>query len=627
MLALLLVAVTALEIDGTFLDPDYYPRELREADIYEFALVEVTTSALDEGRNLTPEDLGTAKLEENPLITLGLTTEEIVSSLNRAIPPEWVQSVVEQLFDGIGQYIAGRRDEFTVTIRAGDQVVAMVSEIKPLLRNADAYNLLFAELIHPAIEDSLAEKMPLGLNVTSDRLAESARKVISPEWVQAEVEKALDEITPYIVGERDGFEIKVELSDRVGIALAEVKGLLRDVNAYDLLYDEVIEPAIVDSLAGRGGLPAGIVLTNEEVTSALRQVAPPSWVRDQAERVIDQVGPYLTGTADTLSVDISLVENKRDARGVIEELARRKFREEVNRLPPCTSDAESARVLLGGLDRLPQCMPSGDRARQTEDFLVRIENGLANSVATSVVGAIPDSVTFTDTNLRETLGQAGAVENIDLLDDVREIIGRGWTYTERDLREDVFEVWGDNGVERLDDARAFLTDEWSYTEADFRADMVEIGDLNTLSDFDRARGGLKWAKRLRLLIYVPVILLLLVIGFLGGRSWPHRIGWAAAFLVAASALIYIVSGPAYGSSIESRIDNTWNDAVSEIDFNGEFPITESLVREKILEMVQSIADGFASGIAAKSLILLAIGLAALGVAVGWKVLVESRRRS
>ena len=304
LLALLVVAVTALEIDGTFLDPDYYTQELRDADIYEFALVDVTTSALNEGRNLTPEDLGTAKLDENPLVTLGLTTAEIVSSLNRAIPPEWVQSVVEQLFDGIGQYMAGRRDEFTVTIRAGDQVVAMVSEIKSLLRKADAYNLLFAELTHPAIEDSLAEKMPLGLNVSSDRLAESARIVVSPEWVQAEVEDALDEITPYIVGERDGFEIKVELSDRVEIALAEVKGLLRDVDAYDLLYDEVIEPAVVDSLAGRGGLPAGIVLTDEEVTSALKQVAPPRWVRDQA-------GPYLTGTADTLSVDISLVENKR----------------------------------------------------------------------------------------------------------------------------------------------------------------------------------------------------------------------------------------------------------------------------------------------------------------------------
>ena len=271
-------------------------------------------------------------------------------------------------------------------------------------------------------------------------------------------------------------------------------------------------------------------------------------------------------------------------------------------------------------------MPSGDRARQIEDFLVRIENGLANSVATSVVGAIPDSVTFTDTALRETLGRAGAAENIVLLDDVREIIGRGWTYTDRDLREDIFEVWGDNGVKRLDDARDFLTDEWSYTEADFRADIVEAGDPDTLRDFDRGRDILKWAKRLRLLTYVPVILVLVAIGFLGGRSWSHRIGWAAAFLVAASALIFIVSGPANSSSIESRLDSAWNDAVSEIDFNGDFPITESLVRDKILETAQSTADGFASGIAVKSLILLAIGLVALGVAVGWRVLVESRRR-
>ena len=183
LLALLMVALTALEIDGTFLDPEFYPRQLSEANIYKFVLVDVTTSALEEGRALTPEELGTTKLDENPLVTLGLTTEEIVASLNRAIPPEWVQSVVEQLIDGIGPYITGRRDEFTVAVRAGDQVVTMVSEIKSLLRRADAYDLLFAELVDPAIEDSLAEKMPFGLNVTSVRLAESARRVISSEWV------------------------------------------------------------------------------------------------------------------------------------------------------------------------------------------------------------------------------------------------------------------------------------------------------------------------------------------------------------------------------------------------------------------------------------------------------------
>ena len=428
------------------------------------------------------------------------------------------------------------------------------------------------------------------------------------------------------MGERDGFEIKVELTDRVEIALAEVKGLLRDVNAYDLLYDEVIEPAIVNSLAGGGVLPAGIVLTDEEVTSALRQVAPRRWVQDQAERIIGEAGPYLTGTSDTLSVDVSLVENKREARGVIVELAQRKFREAVNGLAVCVSEVESAKALIGVFEQLPKCLPPGELPQELGNYLNRIEAGITDGVETFVIGAIPDTVTFTDASLRETLDRAGALENIDLLDDLREIIGTGWTYTEKDLREDIFEAWGDSGANDLDDIRAFLTDEWSYTEADFRADMVEAGDASTLRDFDRARDGLEWAKRLRLLIFVPVVLVLVAIGFLGGRSWSHRIRWAAAFLVTASTLIYIGSGPLSGSTIEPRLDDAWHDAVSEIDFNGDFPITERLVRDKILDMAQTVADGFASGIATKSLILLAFGMVVLGGSLGWKRLVAGRRR-
>jgi hypothetical protein len=226
-----------------------------------------------------------------------------------------------------------------------------------------------------------------------------------------------------------------------------------------------------------------------------------------------------------------------------------------------------------------------------------------------------------------TLDQAGAADNIDLLDDLRMIIGTGWTYSERDLREDITEAWGDDGVERLDDARAFLADEWSYTEADFRADIVEAGDPGTLRNFDRARDGLKSAKRLRLLIYVPVILVLVAIGLLGGRSWRHRVAWAAAFLVATSALIYIAAGPVYGPTFESRLDDALTNEVDQIELNDNFPITERLARDKILEVSISIAGGFAAGIATKSLILLVIGLVTLGVAVGWNVLVESRRRA
>ena len=164
-LVLLLLTLVMLQVSDTFLDPDYYTERLSEANIYEFALNDLLASAIDERRVWEAEELarreqpdaaGTGQsVTSTPLISSGLTTAEIVASVNRAVPPDWVQELAEQSFDEIGRYLMGERDEFVVTVRAGQQVPILVDEIKSLLRKADAYNLLYDREVIPAIESSL----------------------------------------------------------------------------------------------------------------------------------------------------------------------------------------------------------------------------------------------------------------------------------------------------------------------------------------------------------------------------------------------------------------------------------------------------------------------------------------
>ena len=118
---LLLLTLMFLQVNDTFLDPDFYPEEMRKADVYEFVLVDLLTSAIDERRELERQKVGEG-LEETPLITSGLSTQDIVLSVNRAVPPVWVQGLVEQSFDQVGRYLTGERDEFEFTLRAGEQV-------------------------------------------------------------------------------------------------------------------------------------------------------------------------------------------------------------------------------------------------------------------------------------------------------------------------------------------------------------------------------------------------------------------------------------------------------------------------------------------------------------------------
>ena len=593
LFVLLFVALVVLQVGGTFLDPGFYPKELAKADFYEFLLVEVTTSALDEARELDVEDLP-GELSQNPLVALNLSTAEIVTSLNTAIPPEWVQSIVEQLLDELGSYVTGRSDEFEVTIQAGDQVLVMVGELSSLMRRADFYNFMFEDLVNPAIEDVLADELPLGLTVTTEQLESSVRSVVTREWIENQVDATLDEVTPYFIGRSDEFEIRLVLEDRIAIAIAEVKRLLLETDTYDLLYDEVVEPLIIEFVGESIDLPLGFEITSEEIISAMREVAPPSWVQAQATTIIDDASPYITGEVDTFAVTVSLATNKVAAVNVLEDLADKKVS-----------------------DRL-----AGLRSGILRDGLERGAANIVRSVGPSIINRIPDSITFTESDLRDALSQQGTTENLDLLDDLREIIRDGWTYTDVDLREDIREAFidsdGDEAIDRLDDIRAFLADGWTYTDVDFREDLEDDRDVLSWINFFRSLSS--WARRLQFLIYLPTLAVLVGIGFLGGRNWSSRIAWGAGALVVVSAIIFMSFGATYGILTDSPYEELKQEVLAEIDPDDDFDTTLLLVIDKGFDMGKSVIDGFSSGVTTRAVILLLIGLITLGASLYWSTI-------
>ena len=716
LIVLVLLALILLQVSDTFIKPSYYSNELDKADIYEFLLVDLLTSALDDARELEPGEFG-SRLDSNPLVSSGLTTEDIVSSINRALPPQFVQEQVEQVFDQLGRYIAGERDDFEVTILAGEQAKVLVAEISALIRKSDAYNVLFDEVISPEADKALDQELPFGLKVSGADLVESARVVVPREWVETQIDHVLDETTPYLVGESDTFEIRIALVDRIELALAEVKELLRKVEAYDLLYDEVIEPEVGKQLGEAVELPFGFSITNDEVLSALREVAPVEWVQGEAERLIDEAGPYLSGKTDRFAIDISLVDNKRDARRVIIEIATRKFTDALKGLSPCTL-AQLRNFDLSGLTTIPECLPP---LVEPDLIMEQLTGSVNDAVDSLVLNAVPNSFLFTDANLRETLAIAGAEDNLELIDDVREIVGDGWTYDQDDLRADLVRLTeekkgftdaagrisfsaptigsqmrvraGKDGVEGLiwvdleeggrvleasgelrlqidggtrpgaastvavsdgagnpvggaevavshdeilevlDEVRAYLSDGWRYETAEFRDDLAAMGeipnplefggaggmgtDVQVIDGFDDGRDYLDRARSMRLLVYLPMLLVLVLIGFLGGRSWPGRVGWGAAYLAVTAALVFVAFGPVYSAVAQGPLDDAREEALQEISFNSDFESTQRLALNKAFDIAESVVDGLASGIATKAFLLVVIGLIAVGASIFW----------
>ena len=66
-----------------------------------------------------------------------------------------------------------------------------------------------------------------------------------------------------------------------------------------------------------------MTIAGDEVMGALRQAAPPSWVQEHAENLIDHVGPYMVGTSDDFSIEIDLSRNKQQAAAALTRPGRR----------------------------------------------------------------------------------------------------------------------------------------------------------------------------------------------------------------------------------------------------------------------------------------------------------------
>ncbi|MFQ5933576.1 MAG: hypothetical protein ACE5KI_02915 [Dehalococcoidia bacterium] len=602
--AVLLAALVILRINGTVFNPDFYADQFRKANIYHFAMNDLLVSALDEARAKDPEDLP-GDFNENPVQSIDLTTEEIVAAANRAVPPQWIQAQVEEILDEVGKYASGQRDEFQFTIVAKDRVTDLVSETTDLFVKADTHDLLFDEVVEPEVDEALKDEgvLPLNVPLSSQQLVSSAQRVVPEDWVEEQVVNAIDEVTPYAVGDRDDFRLNVQLADRVDIALQEVKELLREADAYDLLYDEVIAPRMLESIGEGLDLPYGIQVSDEELLSAMREVAPVDWVQQQVDRVIDEAGPYLVGTEDALEITVDLRENKRDALVVIDRAVNERLTALVQGTPPC-AEGQLPNVQGG----LPTCLPLGlDILAAVVTFNLDITGPLAEAMDT----VVPDAVTFTDADLRQALIEAGSEKNVDLLDQVREVLSQGWSYTDQELRQDLLDNIGEDSVRVLDDFRAALRDGWTYTDADYRQDLIDAGETDALDTVDDVRSALGDVRTFQWAPYLLAFFILVIIGFLGGRRWNSRVAWPAAVLTITSLIIFIAVGPVWSSAGSDRLEDQRIEALEDLDG------TQRLAADKFITTGITAADDFFSGLGTLAMIAFIIGIVLLLLSLAW----------
>ena len=614
LLGLLLPTLMLQSVNGTVLNPDFYADRLKDADAYGVVMGSVLTSAVDEARDEDPDEIG-VDLRANPVEASGLSTSRVVEAVQRALSPEDLEALVTPAILEVGGYATGRSDTFTIDLPLAETIRDVVDELLALLRETGAYERLLDQELEPRIREVAGEALTpdgdspgwmqrlFGSDADAGgRLANVILSVVTPEWFRDQVEQIVNQLTGYLVGESDSFEIEVRLRDAlVDAAVEELKAILGETDAAELVYTDILDPAVDDGVEETIVLPYGVDVGREEVKRVLREVAPPAWVQQRAALLIENVSAYVTGRSEGFSTSIPLAERKGTAASLLTELAVARVEESVRGLPACSADAEAGALAALGSGRLPDCLPPGVPA---DDLLVEARAAIAGAIPELVLAPVPDDVTYTDADLRLEVREDGGPAALDALDDSRELFATGWSYSDADLRADLAD--DPEVLDGLDRVRTFLADGYVHTPDDPAASALGMA----LDEMHDASSGVRRAAVVGWLI---VAVLLVAIGALGGTTWAERVAWAAASLLATAVVVLFLFWPVYESISGTLVELAREEIAGWSD--EEAGSTERLLAGKAVDVAEGAADDFAGGVRLPALVVAAIALVALLAAV------------
>ena len=587
------VGVLAQQTASNLINPSFYLETLAESNVYQFLLTDLPRTALKDVR----------KANSNPIIEQsGLSDEIIITSINEIIPPEWLQSNFESTVKGVGDYVTGRSDEFTISIPVDERVQAASNQITFILNESDLYKLVMENQVRPVVSEASKSELPFDVSVNEDQLMASIQKIISKAWLTGQIDSVLGEVVPYAVGAEDTFAVIVTVDDRVEVAVAEVKVLLAEANAYEALFEGSIAPNISSSIGNSAKLPYGVEITDEEISAIIKETAPPSWMQKITESVLDNATPYLVGRTDEFSISINIEPNKEEAVSDLMALAEQKLNGKLDSLPDCDAD-EVTNILNNPIGGLPSCYPADPALkRQMQSYTKAYITTVISSVRPQIINTIPNLIEFDQDSLRKVVPPKA----LDSFDQGRDLMREGYTFRETDLESLIKQGAGDNSWDQVTTVRNSLSKGIQYNDQDFRVHIESItaDGGQTLSMLDQLRGILKLVHMFNLAVYIPTILIAALVGFLGGRGWNQRLIWAAIAMLIASFLVYVIWGPIYSSVAEPVIHVQIDQIASQTSgqIAPQFLATESLVLQQVTSIGKIAISKFVAGISSTALI-------------------------
>ena len=534
-LVLFFIAVTVNQFVDTATDPGVITGMLDDAEMYDYiydniignVVYDMVENGIEVNTGLDEESAPTILNFEDT----DAASAALVGLIKTLVPREYVKAKIEESLNGIVPYATGDTDEFTVDLEVQKRVRLVPGAARKIVTDLELTERVIADILVPQF-GSFSEQISgqgLGISFTKDEIETNARLIFEPVWLEGHLFGAIDEITPYFVGDADSFNVSVRFDDRLVVMGEILKNKLGNSDTlYNLVFVQVVDPLIEQAVAHSTTVGFGISLTEQEVAKTFEIIAPRPWVVEQGEGVIDEMIDYLIGNTDRLGYTIGLSDRKTAAITALQSLARSKLEETLTDIPACTTPLE----LLGAAQdisskQLPRCIAGGRTTIDTA--LMTLAPVMDAQVNLFINEQVPDEVTYSQEEFAAQIGGS-----FDTVLDIRERIAAGISFSDQDLIE---LMAGDSSAASLDDAESnlkILADGLSFTEENITENLTPEAQ----QQFDVIRAYVGTGLSLRWLLWVLVLIPLVVIAFIVGGRWADRLKWAGGVAVICALIVY-----------------------------------------------------------------------------------------
>lgn len=579
-------ALALLRVDAAFLNPAFYTDTLDRIDAYEFVYDKALPAFLEESG---------IDVEGRRLYGVTLTNDRVVEWAREVLPPDFLRATASEAINEVLPYLAGRADSFEVAIPLQERVDAAVDVARGALDESGLYDYLFAEVVEPGVRraaETYFDDLPFGLAPTNEEVVAGLREIVPRDWFDEQLGAAFDHAAPYLTGRVESFSVHIPLQERADAAQTVFAHWLIE-GARGGFLEETVASLIEAVVVEQDVLPWGLRFSSEDAAEAARDILASPWAEAAVAASADAIAGYIVGRSDDLTVSVPTQGGVDVAAETFGGLADAKFRAFYDRLPVCPIGAP---VPPFSFSAPPDCRPPQVDHAQAK-ALIRFDS--VSEASDVLTGAVSPSITLTKSDL------LGAAADDPALDAVHGYLRDGYAVTDQDLRALLADEVGSDAPGHLDSMRGWFRDGVRFDDADLReaagADGVES-----------VRDALSRITALPLFLIAAALLLLLAVGFAGGRGWPDRLIWAGAALVIAGLLV--ISSAQIGARLAS---DRGGEAIEQLDLN-------QVVEAKALEAVDEIVRASIGPLGVQGAVVLAVGLAA--IAAGGSLAYASRRR-